>query len=498
MNDDALMDAATSKRRVALVRIEQGHWGTLLRFVHLLADAPDEHVDAVEVEVHGDPNNGNQGEARKAYEVLAYANELVPYGRPFHDFHTRLYAWVLLFSVHQMGTLEAAAKNFGRLRRAWPEAVFLSRRMAKELLVPFAKEAGMEVYLEKLIEDSQEAAHAVEEQFDARTVALTSSFRAPSSALAHRRARDAARITRRGLLPTAWCYGVIRAPRHSDLSRCFPRYPRWWIHRGVWVEMPEALSYLAHKLFYEFSAAWHVVNAEYYYFLAAWWVHTLMTDKEFSCLDATAIRRMVKLDLHRRASGPGGRAMLDTFHRMQKATEVFSCTMAVKKVIRRDTQTRAAGPVHIHFESTSDYGVTRNNPVGVSRRVPPGALARTTRANRRRRRRKETAGSSVVGRVRLGGLPVGLLRPAFVARCLRCLGRSSPLRPRDMSVLVSRTCGRRWRPFRQRPRCSSSAQPSYRRAASASWRRDGCPCLGVASQNGGVASGGLSCPWLCP
>jgi len=38
--------------------------------------------------------------------------------------------------------------------------------------------------------------------------------------------------------------------------------------------MPYALSYLADKLVYEFSAAWHVANAEYYY-LAAGWVHTL-------------------------------------------------------------------------------------------------------------------------------------------------------------------------------------------------------------------------------
>ena len=121
-----------------------------------------------------------------------------------------------------------ATNNFGRLRRASPEAVFLSRRTASQLSVPFAQEAGMEEFLDELIEVSYEAEHAVEEKFDARTAALTSPFRAPNCAPAHRRAQDAARISSRGLPPTAWFSGVIRALRHFDLSRWFPRYPRWW------------------------------------------------------------------------------------------------------------------------------------------------------------------------------------------------------------------------------------------------------------------------------
>jgi len=108
-----------------------------------------------------------------------------------------------LFPVHQMRTFEVAANNFGPLRRAWPEAVFLSRRTAAELSAPFAQEAGMEDYLDGLIEAAREAEHAVEEKFDAPTLALTSPFRAPIYAPAHRRAQDAARITSRGLLPTA-------------------------------------------------------------------------------------------------------------------------------------------------------------------------------------------------------------------------------------------------------------------------------------------------------
>jgi len=261
-----------------------------------------------------------------------------------------------------MGTFEVAANNSGRLRRAWPEAVFWSCRTATELSVLFAQEAGMEDYHEELIEAAREAERAVEEKFDDRTLALTSPFRAPSYALAHRRAQDAARITSRGLLPTAWCSGVIRAPRHFELSRWSPRYPRSWLNRGVWMEMPYALSYTAHQLVDEFSAVWHVVNAEYYYFLAAGWVHTLLTDKVFAWLDAKALKRMSKLDLHRMASGPGGQAMLDTFHKMHKATQVFPWTIVVRDVIRRDTQTRAARQVHVHLDSMAEYGFMLNHP----------------------------------------------------------------------------------------------------------------------------------------
>jgi len=127
------------------------------------------------------------------------------------------------------------------------------------------------------------------------------------------------------------------------------------------MEIPYALSYMAHKLFDEFSAVCHVVNAEYYYFLAAGWVHTLLTEKFFAWLDAKAIKRMSKLDLHRMASAPGGQAMLDTFHKMNKATEVVPWTIVVKDVIRRDTQTRAARQVHVHLDSMAEYGFMLNH-----------------------------------------------------------------------------------------------------------------------------------------
>jgi len=79
-----------------------------------------------------------------------------------------------------MGTFEVAANNFGRLRRAWPRAVFLSCLTATELSVPFVLEAGIEEYLHELIERAHEAEHAVAEKKHSRTVALISPFRAPS------------------------------------------------------------------------------------------------------------------------------------------------------------------------------------------------------------------------------------------------------------------------------------------------------------------------------
>ena len=59
MSDDVLMDAATNNRRVALVRVEQGHWGVPPGFIDILNGVPDDHVDAVVAEVHGNANYGN-------------------------------------------------------------------------------------------------------------------------------------------------------------------------------------------------------------------------------------------------------------------------------------------------------------------------------------------------------------------------------------------------------------------------------------------------------
>jgi len=85
-----------------------------------------------------------------------------------------------------------------------------------------------------------------------------------------------------------------------------------------------------------------------------------MTDKTFAWLDATALRRIAKLDLHHMASGPGGQAMLDMFNKMHKAAEILPWTIVVKDFIRRYTQPRAARQVHVHLDSTVEYGFTLN------------------------------------------------------------------------------------------------------------------------------------------
>jgi len=128
------------------------------------------------------------------------------------------------------------------------------------------------------------------------------------------------------------------------------------------MEMPYELSYLAHKLVEEVSAAWKVVNAEHYYFLEAGWVHTLMMEKDLAWVDATVLRRMSNLDLHHVASGPGGQVVIDMFHKIQKATEVFPWIIFVKDVIRTDTQTRAARKVHVKLDSLAEYGFMFNYP----------------------------------------------------------------------------------------------------------------------------------------
>jgi len=289
-------------------------------------------------------------------------------------------------------------------------------------------------HLDELIEVSHDTEHAVEEKFAARTVALTSPFRAPSYAPAHRRAQDAAGISSGGLLPTAWCSGVIRAPCHFDLSRWFPRYPRWWLNRGVWMEMPFALSYLAHKLFDEFSATSHVVSAEYYYFLAAGWMHTLLTDKVFASRDATALRRMSKFDLHLMASGPGGRAMLDTFHKMHQATEVFPWTIVVEEVIRRNTQTREPRQVHVHLDSLADYGFMLNYPRRGFASLPACGGGSDDDGDTPVAAAQGNGGFVREGKRSAGEPSRGPLLPAVGDLCRLCVRHALPPRPGDMRV----------------------------------------------------------------
>jgi len=153
--NDVFLEAAVSNRRLALLCVDQGLWGNLPGFIDILGTAANEHVDECLSDVHGDANFGNQGEPRQAYEVLAFANDIIRFGVPLHMFHRRLYAWALLFSAPSFGSFEVAANDFGSPRRTWLEAVFLSRSVADELAVPFAQEAGLHEYLDRPIETAK-------------------------------------------------------------------------------------------------------------------------------------------------------------------------------------------------------------------------------------------------------------------------------------------------------------------------------------------------------
>jgi len=89
-------------------------------------------------------------------------------------------------------------------------------------------------------------------------------------------------------------------------------YPAQWVNRGVWMEIPYAVSCMVHKL-EESSAVWQAVKAEYSYSQAAVWVHTLMTDKVLTWVDDMAIHRIRQLDDQLISNGPGRQAMLTTF-----------------------------------------------------------------------------------------------------------------------------------------------------------------------------------------
>jgi len=158
-----------------------------------------------------------------------------------------------------MGTFEMAVNNEGHLYRALPEAVFLSRPVAKELVVPFAAEAKMEEYLYRPVEMDKETERDME-----KFLLHSAMCRALSYPGAHRPALDASHISARGLLPTAWSALDLREPHNVDMYRSFPKCPAQWVNRGVWMEIPYAVSCMVHKL-EESSAVWQAVKAEYSY-----------------------------------------------------------------------------------------------------------------------------------------------------------------------------------------------------------------------------------------
>jgi len=183
-----------------------------------------------------------------------------------------------------------------------------------------------------------------------------------------------------------------------------------------------------------------------------------MTDKVFSWIDATALRRMAKLDPHHMSSGPGGQAMLDMFHKMDKATEVFPWTIVVKDFIRRDTQTRAACQERVHLDSTGEYSFTLNYPFRSFASLSAWGEGTDDEAESPAAAAQGNGGFVRQARGRPVGRRVRPLLPAVVARCPRCVRHALLPRSEDLSIHRSKKFGRRLRLFRRRWRCLATCQ----------------------------------------
>jgi len=107
----------------------------------------------------------------------------------------------------------AAANSFCRLLRNWPKAVLLGRSVATDLAVPIGHDAGLAEYLDQLTLVAAEENDAVDEDRSPRMSELPNPFRLLLFATVHRRAADTRFFRGRGLLPTEWLAGFIRAPK---------------------------------------------------------------------------------------------------------------------------------------------------------------------------------------------------------------------------------------------------------------------------------------------
>jgi len=212
--DHGLYDIRIRNRARAHTRRLHGRYEALPGFADVLAEnGAHTHVGDRVAEVHGDPFFGNQGPQRRIYEILLFCSENIRYQVPLHPFHRFVYTNALLFPVRGTETFEAAAKSFCRLLRNWPMAVFLARSLATELAVPIGHEAGFAEYLDQLTLVAAEENDAVDEDRSPRTSELPNPFRVPMFATDHRRAADTRFLRGRGLLPTEWSAGFLRAPK---------------------------------------------------------------------------------------------------------------------------------------------------------------------------------------------------------------------------------------------------------------------------------------------
>ena len=120
--------------------------------------------------------------------------------------------------------------------------------MATDLAVPICQDAGLAEYLNQLMLVAAEENDAVDEDQSPRMSELPSPFRLPLFATDHRRAADTRFFRGRGLLPTEWSAGFLRAPKSFDLSRWLPPVPDWEPKTDLWVATRVLVSYLAGSL----------------------------------------------------------------------------------------------------------------------------------------------------------------------------------------------------------------------------------------------------------
>jgi len=275
---------------------------------------------------------------------------------PLHPFHRLVYTNALLFPVRGIETFGAAANPFCRLLRNWPKAVFLSRSVATDLAVPIGYDAGLAEYLDQLTLVAAEENDAVDEDRSPRMSELPNHFRVPMFGTEHRRAADTRFFRGRGLLPTEWSAGFLRAPTSFYLSRLLPPVPDWEPKTDLWVATPVVVSYLAGSLRNEYSSAWQVVYSEYYCNLIAAWVRTLQEDKVFVRLDEKTLRHFDVFDTSKMREAPDGEVAYALYGKMRRAMDVFPWGVVPKDVVRRDRDTGEARQVRVTVDETKEFG----------------------------------------------------------------------------------------------------------------------------------------------
>jgi len=254
---------------------------------------------------------------------MSFCNEVIRYQVPLHPFHRLVYTDDLMFPVRGTETFEAAANSFSRMLRNWPKAVFLARSVATDLAVPIGHEAGFAEYLDQLTLVAAEDNDTVDEDRSPRMSELPNPFRVPMLATDHRRAENSRFFRGRGLLPTEWSAGFLRATQSFDLSRWLPPVPDWEPKTDLWVATPGVVSYLVDSLRNEYGSAWQIVYLEYYCNLIAAWVRTLQEDKVFVRLDEKTLRHFDVLDTSKLREAPDGEAAHALYGKMRRAVDVF-------------------------------------------------------------------------------------------------------------------------------------------------------------------------------